>query len=368
MNHSIPFTDIVAALPATTPFVGPEAIERQNDRIFDARLGANESAFGVSPKAAKAMESAIDELAWYGDPENYDLRAELARRHGVALDEICVGGGIDELLGWVVRMTISPGTPVVTSLGAYPTFNYHVAGVGGRLETVPYRDDKEDIEGLEAAAERTGSPLIYFANPDNPMGTWYGAGDVQTFIDRVPDGKLLLLDEAYVEFPPEPTEPPIDTDNPRVIRMRTFSKAHGLAGARIGYAIAHKDLITGINKIRLHFAVNRIAQAGAMASLNDEEHVAKVVAEVARGRQEYYDLATRLQLPYVPSATNFVAIDVGSGERARALVQELALNGVFIRMPGAPVLDRCIRVTVGTQEQRAIFAERFKAALETVPS
>jgi len=368
MSSQIPFTEIVEGLPATTPFVGPEAIERQQSRTFKARIGANESAFGVSPAAAKAMQEAIQSASWYGDPENYDLRKALAEEHGVAMDEVVVGGGIDELLGLVVRMVVEPGTPVITSLGAYPTFNYHVAGFGGRLETVPYSNDHEDPDALLAAATAHDAPLLYFANPDNPMGTWYRASDVQSLIDAVPAGKLLVLDEAYVEFAPEPTDPPIDTSDPRVIRMRTFSKAHGMAGARIGYAIAHPDIITGINKIRLHFAVNRIAQIGALASLHDREHVTKVVAEVARGRQAYYDLATRLQLPYVPSATNFVSIDVGSGDRARAIVQELATNGVFIRMPGAPGLDRCVRITVGTPADRAVFADAFKAALDAVPA
>jgi len=368
MTTSIPFTDVVASLPESTPFVGPEAIEREIGRVFDARIGANESAFGVSPKAAVAMQQSIASLSWYGDPENYDLRAALAELHGVSMDEICVGGGIDDLLGLVVRMTVSAGTPVVTSLGAYPTFNYHASGFGGRLETVPYANDREDADALLAKANACGAPLIYFANPDNPMGTWHGAEDVQAIIDRVPEGKLLVLDEAYVEFAPERTDPPIDTSDPRVIRMRTFSKAHGMAGARIGYAVAHKDIATALNKVRLHFAVNRVAQAGALASLSDLDHVRTVVAEVARGRQEYYDLAARLQLPYIRSATNFVAIDVGSGERARAVVAELARNGVFIRMPGAPGLDRCIRATVGTPEQRAVFAAALKSALENVPA
>ena len=368
MSSQIPFTEIVEGLSATTPFVGPETIEREKSRIFEARIGANESAFGVSPAAAKAMRDAIQSASWYGDPENFDLRKALAEKHGVSMDEVVVGGGIDKLLGLVVRMIVAPGTPVVTSLGAYPTFNYHVAGFGGKLETVPYSNDHEDPDAILAAAAAHDSPLMYFANPDNPMGTWFSASDVQSLIDSVPMGKLLVLDEAYVEFAAEPTDPPIDTSDPRVIRMRTFSKAHGMAGARIGYAIAHRDIITGINKIRLHFAVNRIAQMGALASLHDHEHITEVVAEVARGRQEYYDLATRLQLPYVPSATNFVSIDVGSGDRARALVQELAKNGVFIRMPGAPGLDRCVRVTVGTSADRAVFADAFKAALDAVPA
>lgn len=355
----IPFTPLVSSLPATTPFVGPEALERMRGGEFTTRIGANESAFGISPRAARAIEAEIPRIAWYGDPENHDLRAALADHHGVSMDEICVGAGIDTLLGVVVRMTVSPGQPVVTSLGAYPTFNYQVAGYGGQLVTVPYVNDREDPDSVLDKAVETGAPLMYFANPDNPMGSWHDAGAVQRLIDGVPRGKLLVLDEAYVEFAPDGTVPPIDTGNPRVIRMRTFSKAHGMAGARIGYAIGHRDLITGLNKIRNHFEVNRLAQVGAMASLEDRDFIASVAAEVSRGRDEIAAMARQHGFTPLPSATNFVTIDVGGPERAKAMLESLGNEGVFIRMPGVAPLNRCIRVTVGTAADRAAFAEAF---------
>jgi len=365
-SGAIPFTAIVRDLPAAVPFVGPETMERDRGRVFRARIGANESAFGLSPKAAAAMREAIERVSWYGDPENFELRSALAERHGVALEEICVAGGIDELLGLIVRMTVSPGTPVVTSLGAYPTFNYHVAGFGGVLQTVPYKDDHEDPEALLAATRTHSAPLVYLANPDNPMGTWHDAAAVRAFLNAVPEGTLAALDEAYIEFAPDGTSPPIDTGDPRVIRLRTFSKAHGMAGARIGYAVTHRDLITGLNKIRNHFGVNRIAQAGALASLQDSDFAAKVAAEVEAGRRDYMALAEQLGFSAIPSATNFVAIDVGSGDRARAILQALLGEDVFIRMPGVAPLDRCIRVTVGTPGDRAAFAAAFeKVAAET---
>ena len=264
-------------------------------------------------------------------------------------------------------MIVAPVTPVVTSLGAYPTFNYHVAGYDGKLQTVPYSNNHEDPDAILAAAAAHDSPLMHFANPDNPMGNWYSASDVQSLIDSVPRASSWCWTWPMSNSR-QNQQPPIDTSDPRVIRMRTFSKAHGMAGARIGYAIVHCNIITGINKIRLHFTVKRIAQMGAVRSLHDHEHITEVVAEVARGRQEYYDLATRLQLPYVPSATNFVSIDVSLGYRARALVQKLAKNSVFIRMPGAPRLDQCVRVTVGTSADRALFSDAFKDALDAVPA
>ena len=359
------FTTLVDGLPSTIPFVGPETLERRRGETFRVRVGANESAFGVSPHAAEAMRRAIEIIAWYNDPEAYDLRSAIAALHGVSIDEVLLGAGIDEMLGNVVRMVIEPGMPVVTSHGAYPTFNYHVAGFGGVLEAVPYRDDRIDLEALLDAVRRLEAPLVYLANPDNPMGTWHDAADLRAFIDELPETALLVLDEAYIEFAPASATFPIDADDPRVIRMRTFSKAHGMAGARIGYAIAPARTIGGLGRIRNHFGVNRMAQAGALASLEDTAFIASVVEEVARGRDEYHALAERLGLSTVRSATNFVAIDAGGdGGRARALLARLQDEGVFVRMPGVAPLDRCIRVTVGTAEERALFADIFEAVLD----
>lgn len=363
----IPFTALVDSLPAAVPFVGPETLERQRGRLFDARIGANESAFGMSPKARDAIVEAAENASWYGDPENWDLRQALAEKHGVAMEEILIGAGIDAILGNTVRMLAGPGTPVVTSAGAYPTFNYHVAGFGASLVTVPYRDDAEDPDAILAKMRETGAPLGYFANPDNPMGSWYPAEAMQELIDGVPDGAVLVLDEAYIEFAPDGTAPALDPSNPKVMRMRTFSKAHGMAGLRIGYTIAHRDLITGLNKVRNHFEINRLAQAAALASLQDEAFVQSVVAEVARGRADYAELAARLGLKALPSATNFVSIDMGrDGDHARAVLRALDAAGVFVRMPGVAPMDRCIRVSVGTEAERAIFAERLEAVLGAV--
>lgn len=357
----IPFTDTIAGLPSTTPFVGPETLERQAGRPFRLRLGANESNFGVSPAARAAMVAALDQTAWYGDPEGFELREALAVHHGVASSRIVLGAGIDELLGVLARLLVSPGTPVVTSLGAYPTFSYHVAGLGGELVAVPYRDDHEDLEALADAAQRHDAPLVYLANPDNPMGTWHDATAVQAFVDALPPGSVLVLDEAYAEFAPGAAIPTIDLDVPKVVRMRTFSKAHGMAGARIGYALANESLIEGFAKIRNHFGVNRIAQAGALASLADTRFSLEVVAEVSRGREDYARLAQDLGLGSVPSATNFVSIDLGgNGHRARDMVAALAAEGIFVRMPGVAPLDRCVRISVGRPEERAIFAEVFR--------
>jgi histidinol-phosphate aminotransferase len=358
------YTTVVGPLPSTVPFVGPETQERNRGRVFRARIGANESVFGPSPRAIAAMAKAAAECWKYCDPENHDLKVALAKMHGVEPENVVVGEGIDALLGYTVRLVVEPGTPVVSSLGAYPTFNFHVAGHGGRLVTEPYREDREDPEALLRAAARERSPLVYLANPDNPMGTAWPAADVQRVIERVPEGTLLCLDEAYGEFAPDGTRPPIDVSNPRVLRYRTFSKAYGMAGARIAYALGEAGVIKAFDKIRNHFGVNLIAQAGALASLADPDHLESVVAKVRVARDRLAAIARANGLTTLPSSTNFVAVDCGrDGAFARRVLAELIARDVFVRMPGVPPLDRCIRVSAGTDADLALFASALPEAL-----
>jgi histidinol-phosphate aminotransferase len=357
-------TDLAETLPASVPFVGPETHERQMGRPFRARLGANESVFGPSPKAIEAMHKASDEAWKYSDSESHHLRHALAAHHGIAAENIVVGEGIDGLLGLTCRLFVSDGTPVVTSAGAYPTFNYHVAGFGGTLHTAPYKNDCEDPESLLNAANETGARLIYIANPDNPMGTVHDADTIQHMIDQVPSDALLCLDEAYIEFADPGTSPDIDITNPNIIRFRTFSKAYGMAGARIGYAIAEATLATAFNKVRNHFGVSSISQAGALAALNDQAYLESIQKKVIDARVKISDVAAANGLKPLSSQTNFVTIDCGrDGDFARRVLSNLIEMGVFVRMPGVAPLDRCIRVTVGRDEDIVIFADALPNAL-----
>ena len=358
------YTPLVESLPATVPFVGPEAQERARGQPFRARIGANESVFGPSPKAIAAMREAAAEVWRYADPENHDLRHALAAHHRVAPENIVVGEGIDGLLGFLARLLVQPGTPVVTSDGAYPTFNYHVAGFGGRLVKVPYRDDAEDLGALATAARAEGAALIDVSNPDNPMGSWHGADAIAAMIDTVPDDTVFCLDEAYIEFAPDGTAPPIDVSRENVIRFRTFSKAHGMAGARIGYAIGHAGLIRSFEKIRNHFGVNRIAQAGALAALQDRAWLGEIVGKVSAAKARIASIARSNGLSPLPSAANFVTIDCGGdGDFAREVLGGLIERGCFVRIPFVAPQDRCIRVTAGTPADLDIFAKTLPEAL-----
>ncbi|MDQ2083991.1 pyridoxal phosphate-dependent aminotransferase [Xanthobacteraceae bacterium Astr-EGSB] len=358
------FTALVDSLPATVPFVGPETQERARGRRFRARIGANENSFGPSPKAVATMAAEAAEAWKYCDPENFDLKAAIAAAHGVAPENVMVGEGIDGILGLAVRLVVDPGTPVVTSLGAYPTFNYHVVGFGGRLITVPYRNDREDLEALIAATRREHAPLVYFANPDNPMGTWWDAAYIERLIEELPGDAVLLLDEAYGEFAPDALSPRLDLDDPRVLRLRTFSKAYGLAGIRVGYAIGEKTLIRSFDKIRNHFGVSRISQAGALAAIADTAHVAWVRDEVAAARARIGKIAAENGLVALPSATNFVTLDCGGdGARARRVLEALIARDVFVRMPGVAPQNRAIRIGCGRPEELDVFEAELPAAL-----
>lgn len=369
------YTRIVAPLPSTVPFVGPETQERHRGRPFKARIGANENVFGPSPLAVAAMQKAATESWMYGDPENHDLKQALARQLGVAAENIVVGEGIDSLFGYTVRLFVEPGDQVLTSLGAYPTFNFHVHGYGGRLVTVPYVEDHEDPQSLLDAAhgrrqESTGiapgqpPKLVYFANPDNPMGSWCKAQTTQGLIDGLPQGSVLVLDEAYCEFAPPGTVPAIDIGNPSVIRFRTFSKAWGMAGARIAYAIAEASVARSFDKIRNHFSVNRIAQAGALAALQDATHLGNTLAKVMRARERIAAIATANGLKPLPSATNFVAIDcLRDGAFAKKVLDGLIERDVFVRMPGVAPLNRAIRVSAGTDADLDWFDSQLPLAL-----
>jgi len=358
------FTSLIQSLPSSVPFVGPEALERRTGVAIRARVGANENVFGPAPSVIAAMKAAAQESWQYGDPENHDLKVALAAHLGVGPENICVGEGIDGLFGYAVRLFVEPGVAVATSQGAYPTFNFHAVGFGGKLATTPYVEDREEPACLLALAAREKAKVIYFANPDNPMGTVWPAANVQHLIDETPQDTVLMLDEAYTEFASDETRPLLDVSRRNVLRFRTFSKAYGLAGARVGYAIGHADVIKAFDKIRNHFGVARLSQVAALAALKDQAWLRHVLNEVQAARERIYAIARVNGLKPIPSGANFVAVDCGrDGAFARKIVDGLLSHGVFVRMPGVAPLNRCIRISCGTQEQLEMLANALPQAL-----
>ena len=358
------YTALAQTLPASVPFVGPEAQERARGAQFEARLGANENGFGPSAAVLEAIKASADQAWMYGEPESHDLRAALGVHHGIGLENIVVGEGIDGLLGYLVRLMVTDGDHVVTSEGAYPTFNYHVAGFGGTLHKVPYKGDYENPDALLAKARESGAKLIYLANPDNPMGTWHEGSVIEDMADNLPEGCLLVLDEAYIDLAPQSAVPTLPIDHPGVIRMRTFSKGYGLAGMRVGYAMGAPELIRAFEKIRNHFGMNRLAQFAALAALRDQAGLRDIQQQVEASKERIAAIAEENGLSVLPSATNFVAVDCGKdGDFARAVLASLIEQGVFVRMPFVAPQDRCIRISCGPDAEVDLVSTALPKAL-----
>ena len=359
------YTSLVNNLPSSVPFVGPETQERERKLLFEARLGANENMFGPSPKALSALKKYSNEQWMYGDPTSFELRCALAEKHKISTENIVVGEGIDGLLGYLVRLIIEKGDNVVTTDGAYPTFNYHVEGFGGNLHKVPFCNDTEDLQKLLDKVRETSAKILYVSNPNNPMGTINKPSDVQTLIQNLPETTLLCLDEAYIDFVDDNFVPKISLDTKNVIRMRTFSKAYGMAGLRVGYAIGEKDLILNFEKIRNHFGMSRISQVGALAALKDYDFISDVINKVKLSRNRIADIANNNNCKFIPSFTNFVAIDcLKDSKFAKKVLENLINKGVFVRMPYSYSQNRCIRVTVRLDKDIDLFEKYFPIALK----
>lgn len=363
---TVRYTPLIDSLPAAMPFISADTIERRRGRPFKARLGANENGFGPSPKAIAAMTANAQSDIWkYGDENSWELRQALAAHTNAGIENIAVGEGIDGLTGHLMRLFVEPGVKVITSLGGYPTFNYHARGLGGEILTVPYKDDLEDVDALAALARKTNPAIVYVVNPDNPMASWHSGVRIKEFLEQLPESTLLCLDEAYGEFAPAGTLPDIAADDPRVIRLRTFSKAYGLAGARVGYAIGAPNLIQSFDKTRNHFGVNHTGQAGALAALGDTNWLAQTLDKVNRAKRRIGQIAADNNVRALPSATSFVAIDLGrNGAFSKAVVKACEDRDVFIRRPFAAPGNRCIRVSVGPDAELDVFAQVLSEALK----
>ena len=352
------FTKIAENLPVSVPFVGPESQERDNSFSFDARMGANESVFGPSKAVMDAISAQAEEVWKYGDPESFDLIKKLSEFYDLPRDNFIIGEGIDGLLGNLVRLFIEPGDEVVSSLGAYPTFKYHVDGFGGNMSLVPYKNYYEDLDALLIAAKKRKAKIVYLSNPDNPMGTFHSKDDIQEFIDNIPDETILCLDEAYSDFVDKNELASINVEKENIIRFRTFSKAYGLAGLRMGYGIGNNKLVKAFNKVRNHFGVNKLGQIAAKVALEDQEHLRNVLKLVDQSKNDVATIFKKFGFSSLASRTNFVPVNSGGdGKFAAKLMSSLIQEKIFVRMPSVSPLNSFIRITVGTNDDLIVLEE-----------
>jgi histidinol-phosphate aminotransferase len=334
-------------------------IELKEESIV--KLASNENPLGASPKALAAMRAALDDVARYPDGNGFELRTALAEMYGVAAERIVLGNGSNDLLEMAARAFLAPGASAVYSQHAFAVYPLATQASGAAGIEVPARDFGHDLDAM-ARAVRGDTRVVFVANPNNPTGTWLAPDAMHAFLRKLPADVLLVLDEAYYEY----LDPGLHGDSlgwleqfPNLVISRTFSKAYGLAGLRVGFAFAHPQVAGLMNRVRQPFNVSSIAQAAAVAALADQDFVHKSRALNAQGMQALTTGFKRLGLSWIPSYANFVSFKV---PKTAEVFQRLLRHGVIVRPIAGYGMPEYLRVTVGTGAENA----RFLAALDAV--
>jgi len=338
------------------------------DEANIVKLASNENPFGIPESAKAAMAAAAAELGRYPDANGFELKAALARRYDVPADWITLGNGSNDILEIAAHAFVQKGQAVVYSQYSFAVYALATQGVGARGIDVPAKNYGHDLDAMAAAID-ADTRLLYIANPNNPTGTFIPAAEIEAFLAKVPASVVVVLDEAYNEYL-EPQDQFESTQwvrkYPNLIVSRTFSKAYGLAGLRVGFAIAQPVVTDLMNRIRQPFNVNSLAQAAAIAALNDKEFLQKGFENNRAGYKQLTAAFEELGLEYVPSHGNFVLVKVGADDGAGARVNVALLKqGVIVRPVGAYGLPQWLRISIGLPQENAKFIEALKRALDT---
>jgi histidinol-phosphate aminotransferase len=323
------------------------------------KLASNENPLGPSPKAVLAMRAALEKGHLYPEGSCVYLRKAIATRLGLATENVILGNGSNEVLEFLGHAFLNPGDDVIASQYAFVVYKLIATSFGAHTIEVPSPDYQQDLEGMLAAITPK-TRLIFVPNPNNPTGTLISQRAIDDFMSRIPENVIVVFDEAYFEF----LDRPPDTlrfvrEGRNVVVLRTFSKIHGLAGLRIGYAVGSAELIEVLHKTRQPFNVNSIAQIGALAALEDDEHQRETKRLIDEGRAYMHEQFAKMKVPFVPGTANFVMVNVGHG---RAVFEKLLKQSVIVRPLKGYNLPEWIRISVGTMGEN----EKLIAALREV--
>jgi histidinol-phosphate aminotransferase len=327
------------------------------------KLASNENPRGASPKAIAAMRIAIGETGRYPDGNGFALKNALSKRYGLAPDRIVLGNGSNDVLEMAARAFLAPGTSAVFSEHAFAVYPLATQATGATGIVVPARNFGHDLEAMSKAI-RSDTRIVFVANPNNPTGTWLPPKAIRGFLEKIPADVLVVLDEAYNEY----LDPELRGDALRcseefsnLVVSRTFSKAYGLAGLRVGYGISHPQVADLMNRVRQPFNVSDIAQAAAVAALFDDEFVEQSMLLNEQGRQTLTEGFLQLGLQWIPSHGNFVCVKVGRGTE---IFQRLLKRGVIVRPIASYGMPEYLRVTIGTESENARFLSTLAAVLD----
>ncbi len=343
---------------------------QQESRVNCIKMASNENPFGPSPLAVKAMQSVISESNFYPDNDAGELRQKLAAHHKVQPEQIVPTAGSTALLGIIARTLLSPGLNAITSERSFIVYPIVTQAAGGQLIRVPTLDDGFDLNMIAAAIDQH-TRIIYISNPNNPTGTLLCAAELDRFIDRMPEHVIVILDEAYYDFAQDfAAVRSVDYSHAldyvkqgrRVVVLRTFSKVHGLAGVRVGYGIGPSELMSYFARMRTTFSVSAVAQAGAMAALEDQAHIRKTIRNNSAQAERLIAKMTGLGYRPIQTWANFIYCDLG--DDAAAVATRLQDEGVIVRPLGPWGAPSAIRITIGTPEQNDIFINAFRKVME----
>ena len=360
MNYTELAPPYIRAIAPYQPGKPIAELERELGITGIVKLASNENPLGASPKAVAAMHEAIKTIALYPDGNGFELKDALTKRYGVAHNNLVLGNGSNDLLELASRAFLAPGDAAVYSAHAFAVYALATQAVGARGITVPAKEFGHDLDAMLKAAVQQKAKMVFIANPNNPTGTYLTAAALESFLGELPDYVLVVLDEAYNEYlPPAQRYDSVSwlKKFPNLIISRTFSKAYGLAGLRVGYAIAHEQITDMMNRVRQPFNVNSIAQAAAVAALHDMDFVQKTYELNQRGMQHITAGLTKLGLSYIPSYGNFICFRIGG---ATAMYRRLLELGVIVRPVANYDMADYLRVSIGLESENI----KFLSALE----
>ena len=365
MALPFPINPALQSVPVYQPGRPIEEVARELNLPADTiiKLASNENPLGPSRAALKALKGALSQLNLYPDGNAFYLKQKLAEKFGVSPANIVLGNGSNEIIEFLGHALLSPGAEVVVSQYCFAVYAIVTALFGARLVTVPAKDYGHDLDAMLAAVT-PNTRLIFVANPNNPTGTSVPSDVLARFVNAVPENVVLALDEAYIQFLGNPLDllPEIRSGRkPNLLLMRTFSKICGLAGLRIGYGIGHPEFIAELEKIRQPFNINSLAQAGALAALDDDAHADKTRRVTARGLKFFTRAFRKLGLEFIPSSANFILLRVGNGNRVFEEMQKL---GVIVRPMAGYQLPEWVRITIGTPKENKRALDALTTALE----
>ena len=364
-NYGPEYVRAIAPYQAGKP-IAEVAREFGLDEASIVKLASNENPFGVPESAVQAMTAAATDLGRYPDANGFELKAALSKRYDVPADWITLGNGSNDILEIAAHAFVERGQAIVYSQYSFAVYALATQGVGARHIVVPAQAYGHDLPAMLAAID-DDTRLVFIANPNNPTGTFIPAADIQAFLDKVPANVVVVLDEAYNEFLAEENQ--FESAEwvkkyPNLLVSRTFSKAYGLAGLRVGFGIAQPALTDLMNRIRQPFNVNSMAQAAAIAALNDKDFLKRSAANNAAGYRQFTDAFTQLGLEFVPSYGIFVLVKVGDDPAAGSRVNlSLLKQGVIVRPVGNYGLPEWLRISIGLPQENAVLIAALTKAL-----